>query len=243
MVKRTGEKKSSGGVKVFKHRKMRKQPVEGLLGRLPDFMAEERGRLKKRAFCKDYWREGKRVHGVCEIVRSFGGFLWLLNLVLLRQMGKDIRNPQYFDIPVLELDKRFLLLRAKVEGETKWEIRLREASDYLQFRKIYRKFDGMKFKAADGLEIHTLATPEEYAKEAEKMQNSIAGKQCHIMPESLILVARRGEKSVADIELHFMDWSIRQCSGPGNTTPPDEKKIRDLILRNINEIKRRHSCA
>lgn len=89
------------------------------------------------------------------------------------------------------------------------------------------------------LQLVSLDSIEDYRKEARKMHNCIESLGYWRKKDTLILSARKYGKSIADVEISLLNFSILQCWGPCNTITPYKTQIEKLINDNKHIFKER----
>lgn len=114
-----------------------------------------------------------------------------------------------------------------------WKIKRNE-----KFNKLKSKFFNLQF-GNDELIIKSLNSWDEYYEEGKAMHNCIESNGYWTKPNSLILSVRKGEESVADVEISLETFKIMQCWGPCNQPTPYREQIEKLIEENVNLIKER----
>lgn len=168
----------------------------------------------------------------------------------LRQLGKDIHNPQYIcpadfkaahdsamelvnkkrEKERIEQERRWKEQRKKAEEERrKRDIRLKKA-----FTKSYKRFVGLVI-VGKGISIAPLQTIEDFEAEGKAMHHCVAGYWRET--GSLVLSARTSEgKRLETIEIDLKTFKIIQCRGVCNDDSPKHKEIIKLMNENMGKV-------
>lgn len=174
--------------------------------------------------------------------------LWYDLLEALDYLGKDIHNPKYICPSNLKKahDEWVAKRRVKqIREEERWqrERRMTPEQRYLAnckededaYQKAMSKFFDLEF-VDNEIVVKPLVSVKEFLEEGTNLHHCVFTNRYYSKKGVLVLHALIDESSVATIEFSLKDFTILQCRGAYNKTPPEYDRITALIQANTSKI-------
>lgn len=180
--------------------------------------------------------------------------MWCDYLMMLKNLGKDIRNPQNIcPTDFIEAHDRISrMIDAKREKERiaqqrRWENERREKEQQrlLQEKKNEEDFKALKSKffglviTDDELSIKVLESIDEYYNEGKMQGICVFGAGYYKKANTLILSARIGGEIIETVEVDLQTLKVVQCHGKYNQDTEYHNRIINLVNSNAKLIKER----
>ena len=180
--------------------------------------------------------------------------MWCDYLNMLKDLGKDIRNPQNIcPNDFIEAHDRANRLidakreKARAERERQYEIerREREQQRLLKEKEDAEKFIALKSKffglviTDNELTIKVLESVNEYYEEGKTQNICVFGAGYYRKEDSLILSARIGGEIIETIEVDLRTLKVVQCHGKYNKDTEYHDRIINLVNSNAKLIRKR----
>lgn len=175
------------------------------------------------------------------------GITWLDYLKLMKNAGKDVKNPKCV------CDKNYKLIHNK-HVQKQMEIRRRQdelrAAEDAEKQRIKSEMDssgyikekgiffGLAFKSGN-LSINVLESVKEFFEEGKAHGHCVFTNNYFSKKESLVFSAKVNGIPAETVEVSLTDFRILQSRGAGNRDTKDHKEIIDLVNKNMHLIKRR----
>lgn len=193
---------------------------------------------------KVYWAQIKIVLRNKYKIKDVG--LWYDYLDLLKQFGKDIRNPKFI-LPknlkkehnefVIKKEKRLEIERNQRELRRQENERAKaEAEEALKGIKaeVFKNFTFKKGK----IQIVTLLDDEDVKLEGKILKHCVYANEYHKKAGILLMSARIEGKRIETIEISLASYSIIQSRGFDNDPTQYHDEIIDIVRKNMNKIQK-----
>jgi len=172
--------------------------------------------------------------------------IWYDYLQLLREFGKDLRNPKFIlpenlkeahDEYVARRTARIARQRAEQEVRRQENERLKaEAEEALKGIKA-EVFKDFSFKQGK-MKIVTLIEEEDVKKEGKDLKHCVHTNSYHKKSGILLMSARIGSKRIETIEISLASYSVIQCRGYDNKPTEYHDQILEIVRKNMGKISR-----
>ena len=164
--------------------------------------------------------------------------IWLDQLSLLEEFGKDILSTKYIcPKDLMKEHNKLIEKKRKIQQKKELEELKGKIDKYnIYYKKNFNKYFSLKF-SNDVLDIIVLDDVKEFYLEGNMLRHCVFQNKYFEREDSLILSARIGQERIETIEVNLKDLSIEQAHGIGHTTTKYRKQILSLIKSNIKEIK------
>lgn len=161
---------------------------------------------------------------------------WLDHLIMLNEIGKDLRNPKFICPPNFKKSHRELsiIIEKKKAKELENDLRLKN----LEYQKAKSQFLGLQFRKGD-IEVKVIESVEEFKEEGNEMKHCVFGMRYYDKKESLIFSARVKGKRMETVEVDLKQMKVVQARGKNNVKTDYSDEIVQLVNSNIKEIERR----
>jgi hypothetical protein len=165
---------------------------------------------------------------------------WIDMIRMLKRMGKDVRNPKF--ICPVDIEKEHDRLAEKIrkidQKEQYEKLKQKLEEDQLEYEMRFRKFMDLFFSDGE-LYVKPIETVRELMKEGEELKHCVFASEYHKKPDSLLLSARIGDKSIETVEFSLTQMRVVQSRGFKNCATEHHDMIVKLIEENVFEIKKR----
>jgi RNA polymerase subunit RPABC4/transcription elongation factor Spt4 len=173
--------------------------------------------------------------------------LWCDHIHLLRQLGKDTRNPHYIcpqDLMEAHIQMNRLMQkkiekqRAKQRAEEEKRRLYEEQHAEEIYNKLHRHYLAVYF-GNEEIEIKVAQSVQEIYEEGKAMHHCVYNAGYYKKPNSLILFARKrdtGER-LETIEIHLDTFKVAQSRGVCNQPSEYHDAIVDLCNKNMHLLK------
>lgn len=166
--------------------------------------------------------------------------MWIDYIDLLKQTGKDARNPKYVCPCDLKTEhdklmkKRNEILAREALERHKVEI----AENEKKYFESKNRFFGLVF--TDGtIQVKTLQSVQDFAKEGEIMHHCVFANRYYLKDDSLIMSATIDGERIETIEISLKTLKVVQSRGLCNQNTEYHDRIIDLVNKNMNQISKR----
>ena len=166
--------------------------------------------------------------------------LWVDYIVMLTNLGKDVRNAKYVCPENLKdaHDKAMKRVQAIKEKEAIERQRAEAAKHEEEYRKMKGKFFDIEF--TDGLiRIAVLHSVQEFLEEGTTMHHCVYGAGYYARKDSLILSARIDDKRIETVEVNLKTMRLVQSRGVCNKSTEYHDRIVGLVQKNIGMIRQK----
>lgn len=181
------------------------------------------------------------------IIRDFS--IWKDYIELLEYFHKDIHNAAYVCPPKLKAEHDRLviaketIIQQKIAQQEEERKRQKEEKKkrISEARKNYRKQKAcyLPICFSDGvIQVKPLQNIREFIREGKILKHCVYENSYFAKPDSLIMSARIGKKSIETIEVSLDTFTIIQCRGMENDDSPYHDRILKLVKKNMNLIRR-----
>jgi len=155
-------------------------------------------------------------------------------------MGRDLLSPK--SIAPRNLQASHDEYVAKVERqrikEQKVKDRKRAEVDEAKFEELKGRYVGLVMTDGE-IVVHTLNSVAEYYEEGSRQHICCGSSAYYLKPETLVLTAKIGNKTIATIEISLQDCSILQCRAFANGVSEYQDRISKIISDNTKLIAER----
>jgi len=163
--------------------------------------------------------------------------MWIDYLDLLTYFRKDVRNAAYICPKSLKAEHDRLMLKKKkkqaIESAENKRKHLEQAEEQYMLEKA--KFFDIKLSEGD-LNIVVLANVAEFMKEGDELHHCLFINKYYAKANSLIMSARKDEKSIETIEVALDRMEIVQSRGLCNQNSEYHDQIISLVRNNLTAI-------
>ena len=91
--------------------------------------------------------------------------------------------------------------------------------------------------------VHTLNSVAEYYEEGKRQHICVGSSEYYLKKDSLVFIAKIGNKTIATIEISLKDFSILQCRAFANGVCKYTDRISEIIKANTKLIRKRKRMA
>lgn len=164
---------------------------------------------------------------------------WFDYLYLLRHFGKDLHNAKYVCPEDLDREhNRLVEKRRNIDRKENIARQRREvAAEQKKYAEQKKAFMGLEFSKGN-LRIKFINSVQEVMEEGDQLKHCVFTNGYH-KGKSLLFSALVNGKRVATIQVDPDRMEVVQCRGMSNQIPRQDKRIRDLMERNMNKIRER----
>ena len=159
---------------------------------------------------------------------------------MLDRMGKDLHNPALIaprDLQAAHDDYVAKVERQRIKEQREAD-RERAMADETEFEQLKGRYTGLVMTDGE-ITIHTLNSVAEYYDEGSRQHICVGSSRYYLKPESLVLTAKIGNKTIATIEVSLQDCTILQCRAFANGVSEYQERIASLIAANTHLIAER----
>ena len=172
------------------------------------------------------------------------GKMWFDYIKMLERMGKDLHNPKL--VAPQDLKAAHDEYVAKVERqrikEQREADRKRAEADEAEFAKLKGRYLGLVMTDGE-ITVHTLNSVAEYYEEGKRQHICVGSSEYYLKKDSLVFIAKIGNKTIATIEISLKDFSILQCRAFANGVCKYTDRISEIIKANTKLIRKRKRMA
>ena len=159
------------------------------------------------------------------------------------RMGKDLHSPTLVAPSALKASHDEYV--AKVERqrikEQREADRKRAEADEAKFEELKGRYTGLVMTDGE-ITIHTLNSVAEYYDEGSRQHICCGSSAYYLKPETLVLTAKIGNKTIATIEISLQDCRILQCRAFANGVSEYQDRIAKIISDNTKLIAERKTA-
>lgn len=169
--------------------------------------------------------------------------MWFDYIMMLDRIGKDLHSPTL--VAPKDLKTSHDEYVAKVERqrikEQKEADRKKAEADEAKFEELKGRYVGLVMTDGE-IVVHTLNSVAEYYDEGSRQHICCGSSRYYLKPETLVLTAKIGNKTIATIEISLQDCSILQCRAFANGISEYQDRIAKIISDNIKMIAERKTA-
>lgn len=173
--------------------------------------------------------------------------MWCDYLRMLKNLGKDIRNPK--NICPEDFIGAHDRLTHKIEEKRRreWELAdrkrdeerlLREKKKEEQFKTLKSKFFGLVISDNE-ISVKVLESIEEYFQEGNAQHICVFSSSYYLKKDTLVLSARIGDTIIETVEVDLQTLKVVQCHGKYNKDTQYHDRIINLVNSNARLIRER----
>ncbi len=165
--------------------------------------------------------------------------MWLDQLRLLAQLGKDLRSPKYVCSVNLALDhQRTIRKYEQIRRRKALEARKKEIEESQQkYEKQKSKYFDLVFASGD-ISIVPLRSVSEFIEEGDRFHHCVFSGGYYRKEESLVLSARFKGKPIETVEVDLTNFKILQSRGLQNKATNHHDTIVNILNSNMHQIRK-----